>query len=68
MDWDTMRVDSFLQPDLSPLFAELGTGRVQDSLRDIVEVARGAETEPARRDLSPVRRTVEAIMYITSCK
>lgn len=45
MDWDTMRVESFLQPDLTPLSAEAGTGRVQDSLRDIVEVARGALEE-----------------------
>ena len=45
MDWDTMRVESFSQPDLVPLSAEAGTGRVQDSLRDLVELARGALEE-----------------------
>lgn len=40
-----MRVEASLQPDLVPLSVEAGTGRVQDSARDLVETARGAIEE-----------------------
>lgn len=45
MDWDKMRVEACLQPDLTPLSVEAGTGRVQDSTRELVELGRGAIEE-----------------------